>query len=70
MKTADIFLVIGTSLVVYPAAGLIHYVEKEIPKYYVDPKAFPVHGITNLKVIRQKAGKALPGLVDRLLKED
>ncbi len=68
-KTADIFMVIGTSMVVYPAAGLIHYVERETPKFYVDPKAFPVHGIANMEVIRQKAGKALPALVDRLLKE-
>jgi len=69
VKTADIFMVIGTSMVVYPAAGLIHYVEREITKYYVDPKAFSVHGISNLKVLRQKAGEALPGLVNRLLKE-
>lgn len=69
VKTADIFMVIGTSMVVYPAAGLIHSVEQEIPKYYVDPKAFTVHGISNMEVIRQKAGEALPGLVDRLLKQ-
>lgn len=68
-KTADIFMVVGTSMVVYPAAGLIHYVEREVPKYYVDPKAFAVHGVTNLKVIREKAGEALPALVDRLLNE-
>ncbi len=66
-KSADIFMVVGTSMVVYPAAGLIHYVERKTPKYYVDPKAFTVHGITNLEVIREKAGKALPHLVDRLL---
>ena len=66
-KSADIFMVVGTSMVVYPAAGLIHYVKRKTPKYYVDPKAFTVHGITNLEVIREKAGKALPDLVDRLL---
>ncbi len=66
-KSADIFMVVGTSMVVYPAAGLIHYVERKTPKYYVDPKAFTVHGITNMEVIREKAGKALPDLVDRLL---
>ena len=69
VKTADIFMVIGTSMVVYPAAGLIHYVEREIPKYYVDPKAFAVHGVSHLEIIRQKAGEALPVLVDRLLDE-
>ena len=67
VRTADIFMVIGTSMVVYPAAGLIHYVGREIPKFYVDPNAFVVHGVSNLEVIRQKAGEALPVLVDRLL---
>ncbi|GMT45119.1 MAG: NAD-dependent protein deacylase [bacterium] len=69
VKRAELFMVVGTSMVVYPAAGLIHYVEREIPKYYVDPKAFAVHGVLNLEVIRQKAGEALPVLVDRLLRE-
>ena len=68
-KTADVFLVVGTSMVVYPAAGLIHYVKRDVPKFYVDPKAFAVHGVPNLEVIRQKSGEALPVLVDRLLKE-
>jgi len=68
-KKADVFLVVGTSMVVYPAAGLIHYVKRDVPKFYVDPKAFAVHGVPHLEVIRQKSGEALPVLVDRLLKE-
>ena len=40
VKNADIFVVIGTSLAVYPAAGLIHYASNYIPKYIVD-KAIP-----------------------------
>ncbi len=68
VKEADIFMVVGTSLVVYPAAGLIHYVERNVRKYYVDPNAFTVQGIANLEVIREKAGKMLPTLVHRLLK--
>lgn len=35
---ADLFIVIGTSLAVYPAAGLIHYTKKAIPKYVIDPQ--------------------------------
>src|SRR6185437_11256620 len=35
--TADVFIVVGTSLQVYPAAGLIDYVASEIPKYVIDP---------------------------------
>lgn len=65
---ADIFIVIGTSMIVYPAASLIHYVAADVPKYYVDPKAFDVHGIRNLRVIKQKAGTGVPGLVHGLLK--
>ncbi len=68
-QTTEIFMVVGTSMVVYPAAGLIHYVKREAPKFYVDPKAFPLHGVPHLEVIRKKAGEALPGLVDRLLRE-
>ncbi len=68
-RTADIFLVVGTSMVVYPAAGLIHYVARDIPKFYVDPGAFPVHGVSNLEVIRKKAGEGLPVLAKHLLQE-
>lgn len=37
-ETADVLMIIGTSMQVYPAAGLMHYVTPEIPKYYIDPK--------------------------------
>ena len=37
VQKADIFIVIGTSLVVYPAAGLLHYVPQNIPVYLIDP---------------------------------
>lgn len=66
---AEIFIVIGTSMVVYPAASLIHYISVEVPKYYVDPQAFDVHGVENLRVINQKAGTGVPELVDELLKK-
>lgn len=36
--SADIFIIIGTSLQVYPAAGLVDYVKKNVPKYIIDPK--------------------------------
>ncbi len=65
---ADIFLVIGTSLQVYPAAGLIHYVPAESPKYLIDPKATRNEMIDNLEIIDKKAGEGVPGLVDRLMK--
>ncbi len=68
--TADIFMVIGTSMVVYPAAGLIHYVPADVPKYYIDPKAFEVPGIQNLTTVNKPAGEALPGICDRLIREE
>jgi len=66
---ADIFLVIGTSLQVYPAAGLLHYVPIESPKILIDPKARPVSFIENLKIYNEKAAEAVPGLVEALLEE-
>ena len=66
-KNADIFIVIGTSMVVYPAAGLINYVSDETPKYLIDPNAKEVSGIKNLTIIRKKAGEGVPELVEELL---
>jgi NAD-dependent deacetylase len=53
--TADIFLVVGTSMLVYPAAGLIDYVPAEIPKYIIDPKVPDVRHSPNLHFIPEKA---------------
>lgn len=66
---ADIMIVIGTSLQVYPAAGLIHYAFQGTPKYLVDPKAETVPMLENLEVIRKTAGEGVPALVDKLLGE-
>ena len=65
--TADIFIVIGTSLAVYPAASLISYVNKKAPKYYIDPNATTLHGVNNLYLIKEKAGTGTPRLVKNLL---
>ena len=67
VSTADILIIVGTSMVVYPAAGLVNYVSDDVEKYYVDPQAFMVPGISNLKIIKEKAGIGLPELVDKLL---
>lgn len=63
---ADIFMVVGTSLAVYPAAGLINYVLPHIPKYLIDPNDVSVYGVENLTIIKEKAGKGLPPLVKKL----
>ena len=66
--SADIFIVIGTSLVVYPAAGLLEFVPDDSPKYLIDP-AEPEYHIyrKNLTFIQEKAGKGTRELVDKLL---
>ena len=64
---ADVFIVIGTSLNVYPAAGLLDYAPAEIPKYLIDPAVDGADHVKNLKVIKEKAGKGVPDLVKVLL---
>jgi len=64
---ADIFMVIGTSLLVYPAAGLINYVASEVPKYVVDPNAKDLD-YPNLSTFKTKAGVSVPEIVKNLLK--
>ncbi|MDE6577095.1 MAG: NAD-dependent deacylase [Muribaculaceae bacterium] len=64
VEEADVFVVIGTSLVVYPAAGLIQCVRPGVPIYYIDPNpaeiALHIPGIT---VIRDKATEGMKKLV-------
>ena len=66
-EKAELFMVVGTSMVVYPAAGLINYTPRNIPKYLIDPSDVTVSGITNLTVIKEKAGIGLPKLAEELL---
>jgi NAD-dependent deacetylase len=65
---ADIIIVIGTSLNVYPAAGLLHYAPAQTPKYLIDPNAKGDIYNRNLAIIDEKAGTGVPELVDQLLK--
>lgn len=65
---ADIFVVIGTSLVVYPAAGLIDCVRRGTPIYYIDPHPALIQGVPNLTVIAEPATRGVETLV-RLLRE-
>ena len=55
-------------MAVYPAAGLIGFVKQDIPKYYIDPKAFHMPGISNLKIIKEKAGSGVPQPGKRIVK--
>lgn len=59
---ADIFVVIGTSLQVYPAASLIRFVRPGVPVYYIDPRPAAVSGIPNLTVIADTATNGMKKL--------
>ena len=63
---ADIFIVIGTSLNVYPAAGLVYYIKPGTPVYLIDPHAEMLSGVKNLTVIREPASTGVPALVKKL----
>jgi NAD-dependent deacetylase len=67
-EAADLFIVIGTSLAVYPAAGIIDYAPTAIPKYLIDPADVSIRDIRNLTVIKEKAGAGLTKLAVELLK--
>lgn len=64
-EQADYFVVIGTSMNVYPAAGLIHYVPRASPCWLVDPKAVPVS--RDIKIYQENAGTGVKKVVDDLM---
>lgn len=66
MPTADIFIVAGTSLQVYPAAGLIHSLPPDIPKYLIDPNPPFADGYMGFKVIPEKAAAGMSKLLEVL----
>lgn len=65
VEKADILAVIGTSLNVYPAAGLVNNVRKGIPIYVIDPER-PSVFIRNVTYIQEKAGKGVKILIEKL----
>ena len=66
VKQADIFVVIGTSLVVYPAAGLVNYAKREIPKFLIDPNDIKGGLPMGYQHIKAKAVEGVDELVKRL----
>lgn len=67
-EQADYFAVIGTSLQVYPAAGLINYTPKTTPIYYIDPKPIKIPNLRNsLEVITDVASNGILTLKEKLL---
>ena len=66
--TADLFILVGSSLAVYPAAGLINYVSRNVPKYIIDPK-IPYLPSDHFIKIEEKATLGVPLLTNELLNE-
>ncbi|GAB3337210.1 NAD-dependent deacylase [Marivirga atlantica] len=58
-QQADILLVVGTSLQVYPAAGLIHEVKPGTPIYVIDPETPAYHGVEAITAIQEVASKGM-----------
>ena len=65
-QQADIFIVIGTSLNVYPAAGLLHYVRPGVPIYLIDPN--PISAGSSVKQIQKGASEGMRELSQLLMK--
>lgn len=65
-EKADIFVVVGTSLNVYPAAGLVNYVRRGVPMFLIDPKEVRVPGIMQVKVIQKCASEGMRELTELL----
>jgi len=70
VEKADILIVIGTSLVVYPAAGLLNYAPRKCRKYLIDPNAQKMDYLAGVTIINEKAGTGVPKLVEQLLNEN
>jgi NAD-dependent deacetylase len=67
VHSADVFVVVGTSLVVYPAAGLVNYAPWEIPKYIVDKRIPYTSDIDNLFAIEKPATEGVKELIEKLI---
>ena len=67
-QSADIVIIIGTSMQVYPAAGLLDYARPDVPIYFVDPKpSISEANFDNLTIIPQTAVQGVPALASDLI---
>ena len=62
VEKADIFVMIGTSLIVYPVAGLLHYVPKGAEVYLIDPKPVDTHSMRQIHIIQKGASEGVKEL--------
>lgn len=64
---ADVLIIVGTSMAVYPAAGLIHYIQPQTPIYFIDPNP-AISDSKNITVFAEKATTGVAKVVDILNK--
>lgn len=69
VSEAEIFVVVGTSLVVYPAAGLMHMAPRGCRKFVIDPKKPATADEDNCEFIEATATQGVPAMVEQLLQE-
>ena len=67
-QQADILMIVGTSMQVYPAAGLLYYAPEGIPVYFIDPRP-SAKETRKLKVFAEKASTGVPRIVKELLEQ-
>jgi NAD-dependent deacetylase len=71
VHSADIFAVVGTSLVVYPAAGLVNYAPYEIPKFIIDkriPYTSSIYNLTEIELPATEGVKKFRTMIDEIIK--
>ena len=69
VQNADILIIIGTSLQVYPAAGLMNFANENIPVYYIDPKPAEIYDLPNdIKIIATTGSKGMKIVQKELMK--
>jgi NAD-dependent deacetylase len=67
IETADVVVIVGTSLQVYPAASLMHYAPSHIPVYYIDPNPATIYDLQNpLEVLQMSASEGMAILKEKL----
>ena len=67
LSDIDVFIIVGTSLNVYPAAGLLNYVPSGVPVFLVDPNDVDVRGVRRVTAIKKGASEGLKEIVEKYL---
>ena len=62
VEKADIFVIMGTSMNVYPAAGLLNYVPRTAEVYLIDPKPVDTHSMRQIHIIQKGASEGVKEL--------